>query len=226
MTTKKVVRKKSSTKKKTPAKKRKKVVRKKNHPKQNSSSLKVEKALIENFIALQKVMANMSVKFDSLTIQISKLLELFEISAKALVENNFDVGKETAKDEKESDVVNKVNALLDQNKILARGLSLLHEKTPEGIYPETSQSQNLPFKKIIQPPIQENTSMQGYQKSIVSTQPKATIKQNPIQNNQEIPKPPSNFPMLSKIQPIQKMSLTIPTMPEMGKQNNNQEETQ
>src|SRR3989344_222056 len=51
----------------------------------STKEIKVERALIENFIGLQKVMVNLSGKFDSLASQISKLLELFEISAKALV---------------------------------------------------------------------------------------------------------------------------------------------
>ena len=37
----------------------------------------LEKVLIDNFVSLQKVMVNLSVKFDDLTNQISKLLELF-----------------------------------------------------------------------------------------------------------------------------------------------------
>ena len=42
--------------------------------------------LVENFVSLQKVMTNLSIKFDNLSMQISKLLELFEISAKTLAE--------------------------------------------------------------------------------------------------------------------------------------------
>ena len=58
----------------------------------------VEKALIENFISTQRVLVNLSIKIDGLATQISKLLELFEISAKALAEKNFrmsgDIGNE------------------------------------------------------------------------------------------------------------------------------------
>src|SRR3990170_8537718 len=50
----------------------------------STKEIKVERALIENFIGLQKVMVNLSAKFDSLSSQISNLLQLFEISAKAL----------------------------------------------------------------------------------------------------------------------------------------------
>ena len=46
----------------------------------------IQLALIDNFINLQKVMANLSVKFDELSLNISRLLQLFEISAKTFAE--------------------------------------------------------------------------------------------------------------------------------------------
>jgi len=48
------------------------------------SNNKVEKVLVENFVSLQKVLVNLSIKVDNLTNQISELLNLFELSAKAL----------------------------------------------------------------------------------------------------------------------------------------------
>jgi len=55
----------------------------------SSKQIHTEKILIENFIALQKVITNLSIKFDKLTNQISSLLELFEVSAKTLAEKRF-----------------------------------------------------------------------------------------------------------------------------------------
>ena len=55
----------------------------------SSGGSSIDKALIENFVLIQRVMVNLSGKIDNLTNQISKLLELFEISAKALAEKNF-----------------------------------------------------------------------------------------------------------------------------------------
>ena len=46
----------------------------------------VEKILVENFVSLQKVMTNLSLKFDNLAFQISKLLELFEKGHKEMGE--------------------------------------------------------------------------------------------------------------------------------------------
>jgi hypothetical protein len=94
----------------------KKVVRKNNSPK----NINVEKALIENFVSLQKVMTTMAVKFDSLSSQISKLLELFEISAKSLAEKGYSM--------EDRKVAEKLDSLLEQNKIIAKGIALLHEK--------------------------------------------------------------------------------------------------
>ncbi len=114
--------KKISIKKSTPTKTK---------PKKIIKNTNVEQVLIENFISLQKVMTNLAVKFDNLSIQISKLLELFEISAKTLAEKDIKLNKGKEGEEK---VVEKLDVLLDQNKIIAKGLTLLHE-SPEPISP-------------------------------------------------------------------------------------------
>ncbi|MFH1327027.1 MAG: hypothetical protein ABIH59_02780 [archaeon] len=89
----------------------------------------VSKIMLENFVSLQKVMTNLSIKLDNLTTQISKLLELFEISAKALAEKDFEIEKDSR------DVIDKMDRLLDQNKILAKGVSLMHERMPLKQFP-------------------------------------------------------------------------------------------
>lgn len=147
----------------------------------NSST---EKILVENFVALQKVMVNLSSKFDNLTKQISELLNLFEISAKSLAEKDFDM-EQNKKDNKE--IVTKLNTLLDQNKILAQGLSLLHEPEPEHMSipqrpmpkPMPVKSSGLPMppkpeglnKPQIKPLPSGQNSMGDYQKSISSSEP-------------------------------------------------------
>jgi len=83
----------------------------------------VDKVLIENFVSLQKVMTNLAVKFDGLSTQISKLLELFEISAKALAEKDYSLGENT----EDKKVVEKLDNLLAQNKVIAKGIAMLHE---------------------------------------------------------------------------------------------------
>ncbi|MFH1503663.1 MAG: hypothetical protein ABIE36_03325 [Candidatus Diapherotrites archaeon] len=90
-----------------------------------NDELKIERALIENFVSLQKVMVNLSDKFDNLTGQISKLLNLFEISAKVLAEKDFDTEgnkKDNAK------IIEILENIIDQNRTIARGLTLMHDK--------------------------------------------------------------------------------------------------
>jgi hypothetical protein len=124
---------------------------------QNNSNPKVEQVLIENFVSLQKVMTNLAVKFDSLSGQISKLLELFEISAKTLAEKDYAI-----KTEPDKKVGEKVDAILEQNKIIAKGIALLHEREMEAItgtntpQPATEQTypSPMPQQKIIPRPTQ------------------------------------------------------------------------
>jgi len=102
----------------------------------------IERILIENFISLQKVMVNSSVKFDGLTHQISKLLELFEISAKALAEKDFEIEKNNRENAK---LLEKIENVLEQNKTIAKGLTLMHEKINEpSNYPHQIPIQRMP----------------------------------------------------------------------------------
>jgi hypothetical protein len=132
-TTKKVIKKKDSKKKST----RKKSTRKK--------TSNVDKVLVENFVSLQKVMVNMSVKFDNLSTQISKLLELFEISAKALAEKDYSL-KKSGKDEEK--IIDKMDSLMDQNKTIAKGLTLIHDRFSEEPNPPEA------MRNAMNPPVQ------------------------------------------------------------------------
>lgn len=98
--------------------------------------VKVEKVLVENFVSLQQVMTNLAVKFDNLSGQISKLLELFEISAKTLAEKGA-----LGEDKADKKVAEKLDNLLEQNKVIAKGVALLHER-------------NAPEQYTIPPPMQ------------------------------------------------------------------------
>jgi hypothetical protein len=173
---------KKSTRKKTRSKARSKPRKTPSKPRitQTSSEVKIEKILIENFVSLQKVMTHLSVKFDNLTNQISKLLDLFEISAKSLAKKDFTLEKGT-RDDKE--IMQKLGDLSEQNKTIARGLTLMHERIPsESSYQEPVQElveepqyirkpqalRKLPTKpreNKVQP-----VDKGGYQKSISSTQ--------------------------------------------------------
>jgi hypothetical protein len=89
----------------------------------STKEIKVEKALIENFIGLQKVMVNLSSKFDNLSTQLSKLLDLFEISAKSLARKEFSSSGEL----ESKQVMEKLDSLSQQAGLIGKGLALIHE---------------------------------------------------------------------------------------------------
>ena len=142
---------------------------------------KLGRVLIENFVGLQKVMVNLSVKFDDLSSKISKLLELFEISAKALAEKDLTVEK-TARDD--TQIMKEMGNLSEQNKVIARGLTLMHNKLSEEPGHPIERQHQMPFPiPSRKPPMQQpmkrpianqervtpnKNSVEGYQKSIAS----------------------------------------------------------
>jgi adenylosuccinate lyase len=89
----------------------------------------LEKMLLDNFVNLQKVLTNLSVKFDVLSSNISKLLQLFELSAKSLAQKKAGGGIE-----KDEDLMNKLDSLLEQNKTIAKGLTLIEGRLRESAY--------------------------------------------------------------------------------------------
>ena len=98
-----------------------------------------EKVLINNFISLQKVLTNLVVKFDELSTNMSKLLQLFEISAKSFVEkyNPKEIGIEPQKTEKDDkELLKKLDSLLDQNKTIAKGILLMEDNIRRRIHHE------------------------------------------------------------------------------------------
>lgn len=154
----------------------KKGAKKKSSKKKTTSKKKdekVEKILIENFVSLQKVMVNLTSKFDDLTKQISELLDLFEDSAKALVKKDF---HEDKKEEKE--LIEKLNSIVDQNKTIAKGLTLMHETAanPNANYslaPQENQNPSrVPRSNVSRPRVKEEPELDvpevpksGFQKS-------------------------------------------------------------
>ena len=144
-------------------------------------SSKIDGKIIENFVALQKVLTHMSIKFDNLTTQISKLLDLFEISAKSLAK------KETkfTDNGKDSDEFNKkLDNLAEQNKIIARGLTLLHEKeSVEKITPPLKPHTQIPNPKFLPKNYSQQNQPQNYPQQNQSKN--YPPQQNPEQNFME-----------------------------------------
>jgi hypothetical protein len=89
----------------------------------------LETSLAENIIQLQKVHTDMAEKFDKLTKQISSLLALFETTARSFATNpNIKMA------EKDKEFLDKIDKLLDQNKTIAKGLTLMEHKIREKMY--------------------------------------------------------------------------------------------
>ena len=142
-----------------------------------------ERILIENFVSLQKVMVNLSVKFDNLSHQISRLLDLFEISAKTLVEKGVDMKVDN------QEVIKRMDNLSEQNKLMARGLALMHES---GV---GQDSPPLPMQKVQTPQIpkqkrvvEPNQNIGEQQRIAESNQNPETYQKSPLSKFKPLPK--------------------------------------
>lgn len=102
-----------------------------------------EELLLENFVGLQRVMVNLSVKFENLANNMSKLLEVFELSARD------QLGKSDKEEDKE--LLGKINSLLDQNKTIAKGLVLIEEKVRDRVPTQGFQQQHYQGTNQFQP---------------------------------------------------------------------------
>ena len=123
---KKRIKKNNSVKKKTrKSRKSKKSAEKKPAEKKSQT---IEKKLIENLIALQKVNTNMAEKFDKLSEQIAALLSLFEMTARTFAKQP---GIREA--EKDKEFLEKIDRLLEQNKTIAKGLTIMEGKVRQRV---------------------------------------------------------------------------------------------
>lgn len=118
---------------------------------------KISSLLIENFINLQKALTNNAEKFEELSKQISKLLQLFEISAKTFVEK---VDEKVGNIEKDAEFLNKLNSLVEQNKLIAKGLTLMEESLRSRIYGQAPQQQRMAPQPMQQPRLQSSISQE------------------------------------------------------------------
>jgi hypothetical protein len=99
----------------------------KQESKKKVTKAEMDQALLDNFIGLQKVLTNLTLKFDGLSTNIEKLLQLFEISAKSFAENSSNINSANQK-ELDKDFLNKLDSLLDQNKTISKGILMMEEK--------------------------------------------------------------------------------------------------
>jgi conjugal transfer/entry exclusion protein len=116
----------------------------------------LEEQTISSLVELQKVHINLAEKFNKLSNQIENLLGLFELAAR-----NFAKQPSMQNTEKDKEFLDKIDKLLDQNKLLAKGLSMMEEKMRERVYGVSSQNSSM------QRPTSFNQSQM--QQSIAST---------------------------------------------------------
>ncbi|OYT36473.1 hypothetical protein B6U91_01150 [Candidatus Pacearchaeota archaeon ex4484_71] len=122
---KKTAKKKTATKKKTTKRKTtRKVTRRTTKPKTDES----QRILIENFASLQKVMTHLSENFNNLSNRINTLLNIFENAAKEIAKKDLGIEKER---QLEKSILTKLDELLDQNKIIAKSMTLFYEQPKE-----------------------------------------------------------------------------------------------
>jgi len=111
-----------------------------------SEKVQLERTIAENLITLQKVNTDLAEKFDSLSKQISALLKLFENAARTFA--SVQVSQPQAQvTQKDKEFLDKIDRLLDQNKTIAKGLTLMEEKFKDKVYgsqvPAQSQNQDI-----------------------------------------------------------------------------------
>ncbi|MAH06933.1 hypothetical protein CMI38_01635 [Candidatus Pacearchaeota archaeon] len=90
--------------------------------KKGASKVDVNEALLENFVSLQKVLTNLTLRFEELSGNMGRLLELFEISAKSFA----DKGASPASVDQE--FLKKLDSLLDQNKTISKGIMMMEDR--------------------------------------------------------------------------------------------------
>ena len=90
--------------------------------------VRLEESLLDNIVKLQKVHTDLAEKFDHLSKEISQLLALFELAAKSFAKS-APIGEY----EKDKEFLEKIDKLLEQNKVLAKGLTLMEERLRERV---------------------------------------------------------------------------------------------
>ena len=153
---------------------------------------KLEAKLIENLVELQKVHTHLVERFDKLSTQIENLLALFEMSARQLASQPGMVATE-----RDKEFLDKVDKLLDQNKIIAKGLTIMEDRIRERVYgaPVKPATPAQPTPAPQQAPQQAPPQPQSMPMPQPFPAPKSMQRAPPQQNDDEIiPSPFQNRP--------------------------------
>lgn len=132
---------------KTSSKSRKQPV----HAHTTTGEREIEHAILKNLVELQKVNVSMAEKFDQLTKETSQLLALFELTARNFAKNV----PQTEEYTRDKEFLEKIDKLLDQNKTLAKGLTLMEERLRERMYsPAPTFQRPNPIKRSEENPLE------------------------------------------------------------------------
>jgi hypothetical protein len=96
----------------------------------------IDRMLVENFVELQKVFTNLADKLENLSENISRLLQLFELSAKSFSDKPI---KAPGVDE---EFLKKLDSLLDQNKTISKAIMMMEDRV------RNRTSPNLPISRV------------------------------------------------------------------------------
>ena len=89
--------------------------------------------VIENSIALQKVVTELAFNMKKMSLDVSEMLELFKESTKSLSSEKAD---EEIKKSDIDELKSRIDELVDQNKVIAKGILLLESSmSPKEKYP-------------------------------------------------------------------------------------------
>ncbi len=102
---------------------------KKGEPAHESRKEQLESVILQNLVELQKVHTNLIEKFDRLSKQTGDLLTLFEMAARSFAQQPSNIASE-----KDKEFLDKIDRLLDQNKTIAKGLTMMEERMKERVY--------------------------------------------------------------------------------------------
>lgn len=153
----------------------------------------IEHEVLKNLVEIQKVHVDLAEKFDNLAKQISSLLALFEVTAK-----RFATQVPLGEYEKDKEFLDKIDKLLDQNKTLAKGLTLMEERLRERVYGGSfSQQPQLQISQPQFPPLRQASPQMLQQPSQNKTQEIKEIFQPSMNNSEE-----SSFPESSQKRPL------------------------
>lgn len=179
-----MVTRKKATKKRAPAKRKSS-----NKQKSSKATPRISRAdnlLLQNFVSLQQVIVDLSIKLNDLSSNMSQLLKLFEVSAEALVKNDFNVGGQSNKE-----IVDRLNILLEQNKLVARGISLMGERISSGerspydsqsFSPSQMNAAPVPFQRV-----SGNLNAPSWQSSVSNVPPMQNQSPPPAPLKQDVP---------------------------------------